>query len=154
MAPDDTDYAQGDIESNKKGSGARANAGKVSFSQVPLHLLAGVARVFMGGALKYAEYNWAKGMPYNTAYDCTIRHLFKWWYCREDIDSESGEHHLDHAICNLLMLKHYDLTYREGDNRPGGKLTRFPDELKDLCKLFDTEEYLKRNPKIRKRNEE
>ncbi len=143
-------YDIGDIDSNKKGSGARANAGKVSFSHVPLHLLAGVARIFMGGALKYAAYNWSKGMPYSTAYDCTMRHLFKWWYCREEIDNESGEHHLDHAICNLLMLKHYTLTYKEGDDRPNSELTRFPECLPDLNKPFDKEAYLKRNPQIKK----
>ncbi len=143
-------YAVGDINSSKKGSGARANAGKVSFSQVPLHLLAGVARIFMGGALKYATYNWSKGMPYSTAYDCTIRHLFKWWYCREELDIESGEHHLDHAICNLLMLKHYTLTYKEGDDRAGTDLSRFHECLPDLNKPFDEVAYLKRNPQIKK----
>ncbi len=151
MAPDDTVYAVGDISSTEKGSGARANLGKVSFSQVPLHLLAGVARIFMGGALKYAAYNWAKGMKYSTAYDCTMRHLFKWWYCREDFDAESGEHHIDHAICNLLMLKHYILTYKEGDDRAPRDVCRFPDCLPDLNKPFDETEYLERNPQIAKR---
>ena len=139
-------YAEGDVNSVERGSGARANKGKVSFSLIPFHLLSGVARVLMGGKLKYAPWNWAKGMKWSTAMDCTYRHLFKYWYCREDNDAESGEHHLDHAICNLLMLKHFSKTYNAGDDRPDLDVTCFDEWLEDVNTPFDEEEYLKRNP--------
>jgi hypothetical protein len=139
-----TVYNEGDINSSKRGTGARANKGKIALSLVPLHLLAGVARIFMSGKIKYAPWNWAKGMAYSTAFDCTLRHLIKWFYCREDLDPESGESHLDHAIANLLMLKHYSLTYKEGDNRPDADMTLFPDFLVDLNTPFDEEAYLER----------
>ena len=42
-------YAEGDINSNAKGSGARANSGKIDLTLVPMLLLGGVTRVFMGG---------------------------------------------------------------------------------------------------------
>lgn len=142
-------YAEGDINSNARGSGARANQGKVSLSLVPLHLLAGVARVFMYGRLKYASWNWAKGMKWSTAMDCTFRHLIKWWFLGEECDEESGEHHLDHAICNLLMLRHYIKTYTLGDDRPPKTVTAFDEELSDFCKLFDTDDFFARNPKIK-----
>ena len=142
-------YNEGDINSTKQGTGARANSGKVSFAQVPFHLLAGVARVFMGGKLKYASYNWAKGANYSVPFDSLMRHMLKWFYCREDIDEESGENHLDLAIANLLMLKHYNLTFKAGDDRPCSKLTHFPQALKDINTLFDEEAYLERNPKIK-----
>jgi len=141
-------YAVGNVNSTEKGSGARANAGKVSFTQVPLHLLAGVARVFMGGLLKYAQFNWAKGMPWSVPMDCAVRHFIKWWFLGEDIDQESGEHHLDHAICNLLMLRHYVVTYKEGDDRPAD-YTGFSDFLGEFNKPFDVEAYLDRNPAVR-----
>lgn len=139
------EVAQGDLASNAKGSGARRNAGKVSLSLVPLHLLAGCARVFMGGKLKYAEWNWAKGMRWSTCFDCMMRHLFKWWFLGEEIDPESGEHHLDHVFCNLFMLRHYVDNYREGDDRPPAHV-EFANSMEDFSKPFDAEEYLARNP--------
>lgn len=148
-----TNFAVGDVTSKERGSGARANSGKVSFALVPLHLLAGVARVFMGGKLKYAPWNWAKGMPYSTCFDCAMRHMTKWWYMGEELDAESGEHHIDLALCNLLMLKHYMASFQEGDDRPGQKLTRFNESLKDFNTPFNEEDYLDRNPAIRERLE-
>jgi len=149
MAPNDEFYAAGDISSSKRGSGARANKGKVAFSLVPFHLLAGATRVLMAGTLKYASWNWAKGMKWSITVDCIFRHLFKWWYLGEDIDAESGEHHLDHILCNVLFLKHYTVTYTEGDDRPPQDLTRFGDWMEDMMASFVEEEYLERNPEIK-----
>ena len=148
MAENPSFYAEGDVDSTEKGTGARANRGKVSMSQVPLHLLAGTARVFMGGKLKYALWNWAKGMDWSICYDCTMRHLEKWWYIGEDNDKESGEHHLDHAIANLLMLRHFLVAYKEGDDRPPA-FTGFADALDDFNTCFNEAAYLERNPEIK-----
>lgn len=144
----DSFYAEGDINSKAKGSGARANLGKISLSLVPLHLFAGAARVLMGGKLKYAEWNWAKGMKWSICFDCLQRHLLKWWYLRENNDAESGEHHLDHAIANLLMLKHYLKAFRNGDDRPPA-FTGFTEAMEDFNTCFDEEAYLERNPEIK-----
>jgi hypothetical protein len=111
-------YNVGDIGSDQKGSGARANGGKTEFHLVPLNLLEGTAQVFMYGREKYAEWNWAKGMAWTIPYDCAQRHLSAWFFEREEADKESGLHHIDHAICNLLMLRHYLSYYPEGDDRP------------------------------------
>ena len=40
------------------------------------------------------------------------------WFRGERNDPESGLSHLAHAICNLMMLIHYETTYPEGDDRP------------------------------------
>jgi hypothetical protein len=109
---------EGNLDSSDKGTCARDNGGKVKFSLLPMHLLAGVARVLMFGSKKYAPWNWAKGGPWSTAFDCAMRHMLKFWYCRDECDDESKLHHLDHAICNLLFLRHYTLSYMEGDDRP------------------------------------
>jgi len=140
-------YAEGDVNSDAKGSGARANKGKISLSLIPFHLLGGLSRVFMGGKLKYAEFNWAKGMSYSTCMDCTLRHLFKWWFMGEECDKESGEHHLSHVLANVLMLLHYTKAYPEGDNRPKG-YTMFEGWLDDFSLPFDENAYLDRNPEI------
>jgi hypothetical protein len=102
----------------------------------------------MGGRLKYAEWNWAKGMKWSIAMDCLLRHLFKWWYTGENIDPESGEHHLDHVFCNLFMLKHYSLMYTDGDDRPSSGLTGFDEWLPDVQTPFDEDAFLERNPDI------
>ena len=87
------------------------------------------------------SYIQAKGMAWSVCYDCAQRHLMKFWYAREEDDQESSEHHLDHAICNLLFLKHYLSYYPDGDNRPPEGL--FTTE--DIDKLFDADAYCKRN---------
>lgn len=129
------EYAEGDIHSEKQGTCARANGGKVAFHLIPIHLMVGVARVFMHGTLKYSPWNWAKGGKWSTPFDCMLRHLFKWWYCCEDIDPESGQHHLDHAIANLLFLRHYQLTYQDGDDRPP-RSAHFHEWLEEVNQLF------------------
>lgn len=141
-------YAEGDINSDAKGSGARANKGKISLSLIPFHLLGGLARVFMGGKMKYAEWNWAKGMAWSSCMDCTLRHLIKWWFLGEECDPESGEHHLDHVLANILMLKHYTKVYPEGDNRPPAS-AMFAGWMEDFCECFDEDAYLDRNPDIK-----
>lgn len=144
-------FAVGDVVSKAKGSGARDNSGKVSLSLVPFHLLAGAARVFMAGIYKYAEWNWAKGMKWSIPMDCVLRHLTKWWWLGEDYDPETGEHHLDYVICNLLMLKHYSEAFKEGDDRPSTTITNFPEGWDNFVKLFDVEDFFNRNPEIRER---
>lgn len=141
--PNIDEVAQGDVNSDAKGSGARRNSGKISLSLIPLHLLAGTARVLMGGKLKYAEWNWAKGMKWSACFDCTLRHLFKWWFMGEEIDPESGEHHLDHVFANLFMLRHYVDNYKAGDDRPPAHI-EFHNSMDDFNRKFDEEDYMKR----------
>jgi len=72
----------------------------------------------MYGRDKYAAWNWAKGMDWSIPYDCAQRHLSAWFFKKEELDVESSLHHIDHAICNLIMLKHFLEYYKEGDDRP------------------------------------
>ena len=126
------EFNEGDVNSKERGTCARSNTGKVSVSLVPFHLLAGCARVLMWGSKKYAPWNWAKGGQWSTPMDCLLRHLFKWWFCGEEVDKESGEHHLDHAMCNLLFLIHYNKTHLDGDDRPDPSLTFFNTTISEL----------------------
>jgi hypothetical protein len=125
----DRNFNEGDIHSNKRGTCARANNGKIRLSLFPMHLIAGATRVLMWGATKYVEWNWAKGGRWSTAFDCMMRHMFKWWFFREEFDKESGMHHLDHALCNLMFLLHFKDTYKEGDDRPPIDTTGFCESL-------------------------
>lgn len=107
----------GDVNSNARGSGARFNSGKPDYSLIPMKLLEGEARVWAYGAKKYKAWNWMKGMDWNVPFACAMRHMAA-WQAGEDIDPETGESHLDHAMCNLRMLRYYADFYKEGDNRP------------------------------------
>ncbi len=120
-----TMYNEGDIHSEAAGTTARANRGKVLLHLVPMHLLYGCAHVLTAGLIKYAPWNWAKGGPWSSAFDSLMRHLIKWWFFDEELDDESGLHHLDHAMCNLLFLIHYRDAYKAGDDRPKNNLTHF-----------------------------
>lgn len=78
---------------------------------------ASAARVFAFGAEKYAAWNWAKGMPWSVPLACIKRHLLAAGR-REEADEESRLPHVSHALCNVVMLQHYVVHYREGDDRP------------------------------------
>ena len=69
------------------------------------------------GAKKYAPFNWAKGMQWSIPLSCISRHV-QAIAQGEDSDEESGCTHWGHVVCNLLMLQHYELFYKEGDDRP------------------------------------
>ena len=100
------------------GGGKRFNKGKLQLHLVPLEIIVGMAKVLMYGASKYDKDNWKRGMSWSTCFDCAQRHLFKWWYCREEYDDESGCHHLAHVACNIAFLMYYIIFYPKGDDRP------------------------------------
>ena len=107
----------GDINSDAKGTGARYISGKADLSLIPLSTLEEEARVWMYGTKKYKAFNWMKGMPWSVPLACALRHIAAWQE-GEDLDQESGHHHLAHAMCNLRMLMLYSKAYKEGDDRP------------------------------------
>lgn len=76
------------------------------------------ARVFEYGRKKYAEWNWAKGMPWSVPIGCIVRHLMAIVERGELTDPESGLHHHGHIMCNLVMLHTFVQNYPEGDDRP------------------------------------
>jgi hypothetical protein len=78
--------------------------GKPCMSDIPHLSLMSVARVFNYGAKKYSKFNYSAGTNWLRYYDAAQRHLNS-WMISDDIDVESKENHLDHAIASLLMLR-------------------------------------------------
>lgn len=78
---------------------------------------AACAQVFDYGRRKYAEWNWAKGMPWSIPLACAARHLMAMRAGEVD-DRESGLPHAGHVLCNIVMLYTFVSTYEEGDDRP------------------------------------
>ena len=84
--------------------GLKNDSNKNRTDLLPVVPLLGAARVFGFGARKYGEFNYRGGIKYRRLYGACLRHLFSWNEC-EDVDPESGELHLDHALCSLMMLR-------------------------------------------------
>lgn len=104
----------------KVDEGTKHDSNKVRTDLYPTASFLGTCRVLTHGAKKYAARNWEKGILYGRVYGALLRHLFAWW-AGEDIDPESGEHHLDHAGCCIAFLQHYTkhpALYGSFDDRP------------------------------------
>ena len=80
------------------------DTGKPKHSLLPPKTLDGVLDVMAFGAAKYEKDNWKKCDTPSSYYDACHRHLEEFW-SGIDNDAESGLHHLDHAMCNLIFLK-------------------------------------------------
>lgn len=91
------------MEKHPEAAGKKFDSGKVRLDLVPTHPVKEVARVLMHGAAKYGDHNWRGGIAYSRLYAATLRHLTAFWE-GEDIDPESGLHHLAHAACEIFFL--------------------------------------------------
>ena len=67
------------------------------------------------GAHKYDRGNFQKGQKATVTIDCMMRHLVAWW-CGEDIDPESKQHHLGHFLWNAVVLTEDMVANRPGDD--------------------------------------
>jgi hypothetical protein len=101
---------------NAPGAGIKHDTGKLQWNLLPLKYLRGTVRVLMFGAKKYAPWNWRKGMPWTQPYNALQRHLDA-WIEGEDIDPETGENHLDHAMCELVFLRCFVEEHPDKDDR-------------------------------------
>lgn len=73
--------------------------------------------VFTYGAKKYKQFNWIRGMAWSVPLACAVRHSLA-ILNGEEYDSESGQRHLSHVVCNVFMLIHYSKYYKEGNDLP------------------------------------
>jgi len=86
-----------------KTGGLKADGGKPRMDLLPSLPLESIAQVLTFGAEKYDAHNWRKGIEFSRVYGALQRHLAA-FNEGEDIDPESGLHHLAHAGCNILFL--------------------------------------------------
>ena len=78
---------------------------KLRLDLIPPEFLNAAARGLGYGARKYSAGNWAQqpGLDHSRLYGAIQRHLNAYW-SGEDVDTESGNCHLDHAACMLAFL--------------------------------------------------
>jgi hypothetical protein len=92
---------------------------KVPLSTIPFRVLYRVGLAMLEGACKYGRHNYrAVGVRASVYFDAQVgRHLGAWWE-GEDIDSDSGLHHIDKAIAGLMVMRDSMLQGNFVDDRP------------------------------------
>jgi hypothetical protein len=106
--------------SEKKDSNPKQAYGdmKVGLSSVPMGVIYGVALAMTEGGIKYGKHNYRDmGCRHSTYFDAACGHLAHWWE-GEDIDPDSGIHHLLKAIASLVVVMDSILMGNDVDDRP------------------------------------
>mgnify|MGYP003148442678 CR=1 FL=1 len=102
-------------DTNPKDSVGVAKA-PMSVLSAPVLLEEGL--VMMGGDRKYGRHNFrGVGVKASVYYDAFMRHVMAWWE-GEDLDPESGLHHLAHARASLGVIRDAEIRGNWGDDRP------------------------------------
>jgi hypothetical protein len=86
--------------------GVKDNVNKPRLDLVPSLPLFRAGEVLAFGARKYKPHNWRLGLSWLETYGSLQRHLAA-WLDGEDLDQESGMHHLAHATCQMLFLAEF-----------------------------------------------
>lgn len=96
----------------------RVGRTKPGVSTFPLTALFEAARATKHGADKYGPFNWREIPITTTVYvDAAIGHIAA-FFEGEDLDPDSGEHHLAHAIAGLAILRDAQMHGTAIDDRP------------------------------------
>lgn len=95
--------------------GVKYDGDKPDYSLLPFHALDEVVKTLTYGARKYSRDNWKKVPHFRRRYlAASLRHVMA--YARgEVLDSESGYHHLSHAIVSLMYIVEDLLTSTTGE---------------------------------------
>ena len=100
--------ASQDVDST---AGRKFDGGKLEYGLVPPLALKEMVKVLTFGAQKYERDNWQRVPDSKRRYfDALQRHLWAWKE-GEELDPESGIHHLAHAMCCLAFLYEHDVKY-------------------------------------------
>ena len=95
----------------EKEVGRKFDGGKLEYGLLPPLALEETVKVLTFGAQKYERDNWQKVPDAKRRYfDALQRHVWSWKQ-GEQIDPESGIHHLAHAMCCLMFLYEHDIMY-------------------------------------------
>lgn len=77
-----------------------------SVMSLPTRLLNPIAAVFTMGSKKYAAFNWAKGASWQETLGSLLRH-YRAFLIGIELDDESGQPHIAHAIVNAIFLQQF-----------------------------------------------
>lgn len=98
------------------GEAKRFDSGKNRLDLVPPSLMEEVGKILTFGTAKYGDSNWKKGMSWSKCIASLKRHLLE-FEKGVDKDSESGELHISHILCNAAFLLEYYKIAPQFDDR-------------------------------------
>lgn len=98
------------------GQGKRFNNGKLRYDLVPAFAEEQYVKVLTAGANKYGDHNWKRGMKWSSVLASLKRHIAA-FEGGEDLDKETNEYHMAHAMCNVAFILEYYKIYPQGDDR-------------------------------------
>ena len=91
---------------------------KPPLSTIPCPVLFEVGAALLEGAAKYRRHNYrVAGVRMSVYYDAAMRHLMRWWE-GEDMDPDSGIHHVSKAIAGLIVIRDAMMQGNVHDDRP------------------------------------
>ena len=91
--------------------GRKFDGNKLEYGLIPPLAMKEMVRVLTFGAQKYERDNWKRVPESKRRYfDALERHIWA-WKMGEQLDPESGIHHLAHAMCCLMFLYEHDIIY-------------------------------------------
>jgi Domain of unknown function (DUF5664) len=105
-----------DYKSKNPGKAVKNDALKPRMSLLPQLAKYEVAKVMTYGEQKYCVYNWMEGFKWTLLADALERHMTA-FMCGEDMDPESGLHHLAHVASNAMMMLENCYLHPELDDR-------------------------------------
>ena len=110
----------------------------LGIKKVPLHCIPCGPLLELGlGRRKYGTHNYREmGVKMSVYYDAAMRHLIAWWE-GEDIDPDSGQHHVVKTMTALLVLRDSMLMGNCKDDRP----KRYPSGM-DMAKFNKQAEHM------------
>lgn len=113
--PDPTELRRTVKDSNPKDA---IGIKKSPLSTLSMPVAYEVANGMLEGACKYGRHNYRRiGVRSSVYYDATMRHLAAWWE-GQDIDPDSGIHHVSKAIASLFVLRDAMIHDKCADDRP------------------------------------
>lgn len=87
-----------------RGDDNKYDGGKVMWDLLQWRALEEIAKVLTFGAQRYGAYSWKNVEGARSRYYAALLRHITAWFRGEEIDPDSGLHHLAHAGCNLLFL--------------------------------------------------
>jgi hypothetical protein len=88
------------------------------FTTIPLTVMSEIGAALLEGALKYGRHNYrVAGVRASVYVDAAIGHIAQFWE-GEDIDQDSGIHHVSKAIASLVVLRDAMIQDVLNDDRP------------------------------------
>lgn len=98
--------------------GLRYNSGKPRYDLIPPEALEALADHYRVGAEKYADRNWERGLKWSEGCFASLQRHAWAWMAGENIDEETGSHHMISVAWNALALYTFAMRQIGTDDRP------------------------------------